>query len=133
MITGTARTTRRSRLNPTAWYVRYGCSFTRKPASIAIFFYFSKFVQRVCGGGAHRHVSGHDYALTSRAQVRVTDITSDNLVFEHAVKKGDVWRMCQTKDAPIKDWVRLAVSRARATGDATIFWLDEVGRRRQPF
>jgi len=40
------------------------------------------------------------------------------------VKKGDLWRMCQTKDAPIKDWVKLAINRAKATGDRTIFWLD---------
>jgi isocitrate dehydrogenase len=44
---------------------------------------------------------------------------------EHAVDEGDIWRMCQTKDLPIRDWVRLAVERARVTGHATIFWLDE--------
>jgi isocitrate dehydrogenase len=43
---------------------------------------------------------------------------------EHTVETGDIWRMCQTKDAPIRDWVRLAVSRARATGSQAIFWLD---------
>ena len=42
---------------------------------------------------------------------------------KHAVDEGDIWRMCQTKDAPIRDWVRLAVSRARATGSPAIFWL----------
>ncbi|MFI2212793.1 NADP-dependent isocitrate dehydrogenase [Streptomyces sp. NPDC020141] len=46
-------------------------------------------------------------------------------VLEHAVGAGDIWRMCQTKDAPIKDWVKLAVTRARATGNPAIFWLDE--------
>jgi isocitrate dehydrogenase len=40
------------------------------------------------------------------------------------VNEGDIWRMAQTKDAPIKDWVRLAVSRARATGSPAVFWLD---------
>lgn len=45
--------------------------------------------------------------------------------FEHAVDEGDLWRMCQTKDEPIRDWVRLAVSRARDTGSRTIFWLDK--------
>jgi isocitrate dehydrogenase len=45
-------------------------------------------------------------------------------VFEHVVSKGDIWRMCQTKDAPIRDWVGLGVRRAHATGDAAIFWLD---------
>ena len=45
-------------------------------------------------------------------------------IFSHSVEEGDIWRMCQTKDAPIKDWVGLAVSRARDTGAKTIFWLD---------
>jgi len=45
-------------------------------------------------------------------------------VFSHPVEEGDIWRMCQTKEAPIKDWVKLAVARARATGAKTIFWLD---------
>jgi isocitrate dehydrogenase len=68
----------------------------------------------------------HDktFEVPTDGVVRVTD-NNGNIVFEHTVEKGDVWRMCQTKDAPIKDWVRLAVSRARATGDATIFWLNE--------
>ncbi len=46
-------------------------------------------------------------------------------VFEHAVGDGDIWRMCQVKDAPIRDWVKLAVGRARATGWPAVFWLDE--------
>ena len=45
--------------------------------------------------------------------------------FEHKVDAGDLWRMCQTKDAPIKDWVKLAVNRAKATGSRAIFWLDK--------
>ena len=48
-----------------------------------------------------------------------------NVLMEHAVEKGDVWRMSRVKDIPVKDWVRLAVSRARATGSPAIFWLDE--------
>jgi len=44
---------------------------------------------------------------------------------EHEVEAGDIWRACQTKDAPIQDWVKLAVTRARATGDPAVFWLDE--------
>ena len=43
---------------------------------------------------------------------------------EHDVKQGDIWRMCQTKDAPIRDWVKLAVTRARATGAPAVFWLN---------
>jgi isocitrate dehydrogenase len=46
-------------------------------------------------------------------------------LLEHTVEAGDIWRMCRTKDAPIRDWVRLAVARARATGDPAVFWLDE--------
>ena len=49
---------------------------------------------------------------------------SGQTIMEHAVEEGDIWRMCQTKDAPIRDWVRLAVSRARATGSAAVFWLN---------
>ncbi|MAD91556.1 MAG: hypothetical protein CMQ54_02365 [Gammaproteobacteria bacterium] len=48
-----------------------------------------------------------------------------NLIFEHNVNTGDIWRMCQTKDLPIRDWVRLAVNRARQTKTPAIFWLDK--------
>merc|ERR1712037_120614 len=48
----------------------------------------------------------------------------DDVIFKHSVEVGDIWRMCQTKDLPIKDWVKLAVSRARATGAKAIFWLN---------
>jgi isocitrate dehydrogenase len=50
--------------------------------------------------------------------------TSGNVLIEHPVEQGDIWRMCQTKDLPIQDWVKLAVNRARATGVPTVFWLD---------
>jgi isocitrate dehydrogenase len=50
--------------------------------------------------------------------------TGGDLLFEHAVEAGDVWRLCQTKDAPIQDWVKLAITRARASGMPAIFWLD---------
>jgi isocitrate dehydrogenase len=56
--------------------------------------------------------------------VRVTD-ANGQVLFEHAVEAGDIWRACQTKDAPVQDWVKLAVKRARATGVPAIFWLDE--------
>lgn len=46
-------------------------------------------------------------------------------LMEHTVSEGDIWRMCQVKDAPIQDWIKLAVTRAKATGWPTIFWLDE--------
>ena len=55
--------------------------------------------------------------------IRVTD-QDGNLVFEHEVEAGDIWRMCQTKDAPIRDWVRLAVERARLSETPAVFWLD---------
>jgi isocitrate dehydrogenase len=55
--------------------------------------------------------------------VRVVAATGETLM-EHPVEQGDIWRMCQTKDLPIQDWVKLAVNRARATGFPTIFWLD---------
>lgn len=56
--------------------------------------------------------------------IRVVD-ESGNTLIEHDVETGDIWRSCQTKDAPIRDWVKLAVNRARATGWPTIFWLNE--------
>ncbi len=56
--------------------------------------------------------------------VRVVDATGETLI-EQRVDKGDIWRMCQTKDLPIQDWVKLAVNRARITGCPTVFWLDE--------
>ena len=68
----------------------------------------------------------HDktFEIAADGNVRVVD-ADGNVVMEHAVKPGDIWRMCQTKDLPIRDWVKLAVTRARATGVAAIFWLDE--------
>lgn len=57
-------------------------------------------------------------------KVQVVD-TDGTVYLEHDVEAGDIWRACQTKDAPIQDWVKLAVSRARATNDPAIFWLDE--------
>ena len=56
--------------------------------------------------------------------VRVTDSSGKTLI-EHTVEAGDIWRACQTKDAPVQDWVKLAVNRARATGSPAVFWLDE--------
>merc|ERR1712195_79992 len=50
---------------------------------------------------------------------------SHDKIFDHPVGEGDIWRMCQTKDAPIKDWVKLAVNRAKASGSPAIFWLNE--------
>ncbi len=68
----------------------------------------------------------HDktFEIPTQGRVRVVDATGAILV-EHAVEAGDIWRMCQTKDAPVEDWVKLAVTRARATGAPAVFWLDE--------
>jgi len=68
----------------------------------------------------------HDktFEITSSGTVRVVD-SSGNTLIEHSVEQGDIWRMCQVKDAPIKDWVKLAVSRARASQTPAVFWLDE--------
>jgi isocitrate dehydrogenase len=75
---------------------------------------------------AAEEYGSHDktFEIASNGKVRVIDEAGQTLI-EHRVEKGDIWRMCQTKDLPIRDWVKLAVSRARATGAATIFWLDE--------
>lgn len=64
------------------------------------------------------------FEIPADGTVRVTD-ASGKVILEHAVEEGDIWRACQTKDAPIRDWVKLAVNRARATGDPAVFWLDE--------
>jgi isocitrate dehydrogenase len=56
--------------------------------------------------------------------IRVVDALG-KVLFEHAVEEGDIWRACQTKDAPVQDWVKLAVNRARATGSPAVFWLDK--------
>ena len=61
--------------------------------------------------------------MTGNGVVRVLSSQGAE-IFSHSVEEGDIWRMCQTKDAPIKDWVLLAVTRARDTGAKTIFWLD---------
>ena len=68
----------------------------------------------------------HDktFEIPAEGKVRVVNESGDTLL-EHAVNQGDIWRMCQTKDLPIRDWIKLAVSRARQTGSMAIFWLDE--------
>jgi len=64
------------------------------------------------------------FEIPADGTVRVTD-SAGNVLIEHSVETGDIWRACQTKDAPVQDWVKLAVKRARATGSPAIFWLDE--------
>ncbi|HET7359580.1 MAG TPA: NADP-dependent isocitrate dehydrogenase, partial [Rhodanobacteraceae bacterium] len=67
----------------------------------------------------------HDktFQIASAGTVQVSD-EAGAVVFEHAVQAGDIWRMCQTKDAPVQDWVKLAVNRARLSGTPAVFWLD---------
>src|SRR5256714_551247 len=75
---------------------------------------------------AAEEYGSHDktFEMPRSGRVRVVDDDGD-VVLEHAVGAGDIWRMCQTKDLPIRDWVKLAVVRARATGSPAVFWLDE--------
>jgi isocitrate dehydrogenase len=75
---------------------------------------------------AAEEYGSHDktFEIPAAGTVRVVDGAGDVLI-EHDVEAGDIWRACQTKDVPVRDWVRLAVERARATGSPAIFWLDE--------
>ncbi|MBK8447732.1 MAG: NADP-dependent isocitrate dehydrogenase [Micropruina sp.] len=75
---------------------------------------------------AAEEYGSHDktFEIPQAGTVRVVNRAGDVLI-DHAVQPGDIWRACQTKDVPIRDWVKLAVTRARATGDPAIFWLDE--------
>ncbi|WP_256795810.1 NADP-dependent isocitrate dehydrogenase [Terrabacter sp. Ter38] len=74
---------------------------------------------------AAEEYGSHDktFEIPSDGTVRVVD-SSGTTLLEHAVSTGDIWRACQTKDVPVRDWVKLAVTRARATGTPAIFWLD---------
>ncbi|WP_404391399.1 NADP-dependent isocitrate dehydrogenase [Humibacillus xanthopallidus] len=75
---------------------------------------------------AAEEYGSHDktFEIAADGVVRVVDGSGATLL-EHEVSTGDIWRACQTKDVPIRDWVKLAVTRARATGTPAIFWLDE--------
>lgn len=75
---------------------------------------------------AAEEYGSHDktFEIPTDGTVRVLD-SSGAVLLEHDVAAGDIWRACQTKDAPIRDWVKLAVTRARATGVPAVFWLDE--------
>ena len=75
---------------------------------------------------AAEEYGSHDktFEIASAGTVRVV-AADGSVITQHAVQQGDIWRMCQTRDLPIVDWVKLAVNRARATGSAAIFWLDE--------
>ncbi len=64
------------------------------------------------------------FQIASAGTIRVTDATG-KVLLEHQVEAGDIWRACQTKDAPVQDWVKLAVNRARLSNTPAVFWLDE--------
>ena len=69
----------------------------------------------------------HDktFEIPNSGTVRVVSATTHEVLLQHNVEQGDIWRMCQVKDAPIQDWVKLAVTRAKATQTPAVFWLDE--------
>jgi isocitrate dehydrogenase len=75
---------------------------------------------------AAEEYGSHDktFKAPGNGAIRVVDASGKTLL-EHTVEEGDIWRMCQVKDAPIQDWVKLAVNRAKATGAPAIFWLDK--------
>ena len=75
---------------------------------------------------AAEEYGSHDktFKAPGNGTIRVVDGSGKTLL-EHQVEEGDIWRMCQVKDAPIKDWVKLAVNRAKATGAPAVFWLDK--------
>jgi isocitrate dehydrogenase len=75
---------------------------------------------------AAEEYGSHDktFEIPTDGTVRVKNSLGETLL-EHVVSAGDIWRACQTKDIPIRDWVKLAVGRARATGSPAVFWLDE--------
>ena len=68
----------------------------------------------------------HDktFEIPAAGTVKVID-KNDKVLTQHEVEEGDIWRMCQVKDAPVQDWIKLAVNRAKATGWPAVFWLDE--------
>jgi isocitrate dehydrogenase len=74
---------------------------------------------------AAEEYGSHDktFEIASSGTVQVVD-AAGRVLLEHAVEAGDIWRACQTKDAPVRNWVELAVTRARATGAPAVFWLD---------
>src|SRR3712207_4911082 len=75
---------------------------------------------------AAEEYGSHDKTFEVGAAGTLRVLAADgSVVFEHRTEPGDIWRMCQTKDVPIRDWVKLAVTRARASGAPAVFWLDE--------
>src|SRR5207253_3889072 len=75
---------------------------------------------------AAEEYGSHDktFETPGNGTIRVVTASGQTLL-EHKVEEGDIWRMCQVKDAPIQDWVKLAINRAKATGAPAVFWLDK--------
>jgi len=68
----------------------------------------------------------HDKTFEAQDDGMIAIVDSSNqIILKHKVEKGDIWRMCQVKDAPIQDWIKLAITRARATNTPAVFWLDK--------
>ncbi|MFN3681953.1 MAG: NADP-dependent isocitrate dehydrogenase, partial [Nitrospira sp.] len=76
---------------------------------------------------AAEEYGSHDktFKAPGKGVIRIVEAASGKTLLEHQVDEGDIWRACQTKDAAIRDWVKLAVTRARATGAPAVFWLDQ--------
>ncbi|MEC4668821.1 MAG: NADP-dependent isocitrate dehydrogenase [Nitrospirota bacterium] len=75
---------------------------------------------------AAEEYGSHDKTFKAPGKGTIRVVTaSGQVLLEHTVEEGDIWRMCQVKDAPIQDWVKLAVNRARATGAPAVFWLNK--------
>jgi len=76
---------------------------------------------------AAEEYGSHDktFEIEVPGTVRVVDVSSGKLFLEHSVEAGDIWRMCQTKDLPIQDWIKLAVTRSRRSGAPAVFWLNK--------
>ncbi|MCP4992160.1 MAG: NADP-dependent isocitrate dehydrogenase, partial [Gammaproteobacteria bacterium] len=76
--------------------------------------------------GKAEEYGSHDqtFRVSRNGTIRVVDAAGETL-HEHSVEEGDIWRMCQAKDAPIKNWVELAVERVKVTGSPAVFWLDK--------
>ncbi|MCH9698370.1 MAG: NADP-dependent isocitrate dehydrogenase [Gammaproteobacteria bacterium] len=93
---------------------------TFEPATMGSVYNIGLMAQKAEEYGSHDKT----FMAPGHGTIRVVAESGESLL-EHHVEQGDIWRMCQTKDAPIKNWIELTVNRARITGDPAVFWLDE--------
>merc|ERR1711966_207468 len=77
--------------------------------------------------GKAEEYGSHDktFEVSSEGTMRVVNAADGSVLMEHTVEEGDIWRACQTKDDPIRDWVKLAVTRSKLSETPAIFWLDK--------